>query len=492
MNSFHTKQTGATMIPNFKLKAILLCAAFCVQQGVLAQTAATAQPVTPSASPATPATAANPATPATTPAAPTKKRVPTELADAIVVVVNDDVITKIELAEKLAFFEHSLKAKGVALPPYDEFKKQVLESMIVERAELQLAKEDGVRVDDFMLDRYISRIAESNKMSMQQFRDQVEREGTPYDKFREQIRNEIVMQRVREHEVENKLQITESEVDNYLAAQNGAAAGQQELDLAQILIGIPENASAEQIAARRAKAEDILKQLKAGGDFAKLAATFSDSSSDALKGGDLGWRNQDRLPQLFLDAVAPLQPGDVSAIVKSANGFHIIKLVGKRSASIMRSGPAAPPAVEQTHVRHILIKVNQVVTSAEAKRKLLELKDRLNNNAATFEDLAKLYSNDVTASKGGDMGWVYPGDTAPEFEQAMNALPPNGVSDPVQTSYGFHLIQVVERKSDDVSKERQRLLARQAIRERKLDEATQDWLRTLRDRAYVEFRQDDK
>ncbi|HSY26361.1 MAG TPA: peptidylprolyl isomerase, partial [Burkholderiaceae bacterium] len=225
----------------------------------------------------------------------------------------------------------------------------------------------------------------------------------------------------------------------------------------------------------------------------KLAATYSDSSGDALKGGDLGWRNQDRLPQLFLDAVSKLHEGEVSPIVKSANGFHIIKLVGKRTASIMRGGgPTAPPTVQQTHVRHILIKVNQVVTAAEARRKLLELKDRLNNKAATFEDLAKLYSNDSSASKGGDIGWVYPGDTAPEFEQAMNALPPGGVSDPVQTSLGYHLIQVVERKSDDVSKERQRLLARQAIRERKLDEATQDWLRTTRDRAYVEFRQDDK
>jgi peptidyl-prolyl cis-trans isomerase SurA len=485
MNSFHSKQTGTTMTPNFKLKAFLLCAAFCVQQGGWAQTAAgNIQPTTPAAAPA--------ATAAPVAATPAKQRVPTELADAIVVVVNDDVITKNELAERLAFVEHSLKTQGVALPPPAELKKQVLERMIVDRTQLQLAKEDGVRVDDFMLDRYIARISESNKMTMQQFRDQIEREGTSYDKFRESIREEILMQRVREHEVENKLQITESEVDNYIAAQSGAAAGQQELDLAQILVGIPENASAEQIAARRAKAEDILQQLKSGADFGKLAATYSDSSTDALKGGDLGWRNQDRLPQLFLNAVATLQAGEVSPIVKSANGFHIIKLVGKRAASIMRGGPAAPPTVQQTHVRHILIKVNQVVTAAEARRKLLELKDRLDNKAATFEDLAKLYSNDVTASKGGDMGWVYPGDTAPEFEQAMNALPPEGVSDPVQTQYGYHLIKVVERKSDDVSKERQRLVARQAIRERKLDEATQDWLRTLRDRAYVEFRQDDK
>ena len=335
---------------------------------------------------------------------PAKQRAQTELADSIVVVVNEDVITRHELNERMKFIEHNLKTQGVASPPEAELRKQVLERMIIDRAQLQLAKEDGVRIDDLMLDRYIARIAEANKLSVQQFRDQVERDGTPYGKFREQIRDEVTMQRVREHEVENKLQITESEVDNFLAAQNGATAGQQELDLAQILVGIPENASAEQIASRRAKAEDILRQLKAGADFSKLAVTYSDSS-DNLKGGDLGWRNQDRLPQLFLDAVGTLQPGEVSGIVKSANGFHIIKLVGKRAASVLRGGQAAAAStVQQTHVRHILIKVNQVVTAAEARRKLLELKDRLNNNAATFEDLAKLYSNDVTASKGGDMG----------------------------------------------------------------------------------------
>lgn len=482
---------GTTMIPNTKLAVILLCGALCAQPGAWAQTAAdTAQHAVPTAVPA--ATVATPAATAPVPAAaPAKPRIQTQLADSIIVVVNDDVITRNDLAERMAFIERNMKTQGVALPPPAEFRTQVLERMIVDRAQLQLAKEDGLRVDDLTLDRYVSRVAESNKMTMQQFRDQVEREGTPFGKFREAVRDEILMQRVREHEVENKLQITESEVDNYLAAQNGLASAQQELNLAQILVGIPENATAEQIAARRAKAEDLLRQLKAGADFAKLAATYSDAS-DALKGGELGWRNQDRLPQLFLDAVANLQQGDVSAIVKSANGFHIVKLVGKRSASVMRGGPGAPSTVQQTHVRHILIKVNQVVTAAEAHRKLVELKERLDNKAAPFEDLAKLYSNDLSASKGGDIGWVYPGDTAPEFEKAMNALQPGEVSEPVQTQFGFHLIQVVERKSDDVSKERQRLVARQAIRERKLDEASQDWLRTLRDRAYVEFRQEDK
>ena len=406
------------------------------------------------------------------------------LADAIIAVVNNEVITRQELVERLQIVERRMKNQGIALPPPAEFQRQLLERMIVDRAQMQLAKESGIRVDDVMLDRAVARIAEQNKMSMQEFRTQLEREGTPFARFREEIREEIIMQRLREREVDNKIQITESEVDNYLAEQ-GAPQG-QEFQLAHILVRIPENATAEQIAERRRRAEEVLRQVKSGGDFAKIAATYSDAN-DALSGGDIGWRNQDRLPQLFLDAIAELKQGEVSSIVKSANGFHILKLNGKRSASVVKAGAAA---VQQTHVRHILIKTNQIVTSADAKRKLTELKQCLDNNAAKFDELAKLYSNDLSASRGGDLGWIYPGDTVPEFERAMDALQPGQVSEPIESPFGYHLIQVMERKKDDVSQERQRLIARQAIRERKLDEATQDWLRQLRDRAYVEYRID--
>ena len=481
---------GNMMTPKLKLALIALCGALGCAGSALAQNAAPA-----AAAPTEKPAAAPAATPAAAPAAtPTAKpRVKSELADSIVVVVNDDVITKSDLDQRIAFVEKNMRAQNVPLPPAAELRKQVLEHMIIERCELQTAKEDGLRVDDLTLDRSLARIAENNKMSLQQFRDQVEREGTPFGRFRETIRDEILMQRVREREVESRIQPTESEVDNYIAAQNGTgAAAQQELDLAHILIGIPENATAEQIAARRNKAEDLLRQLKGGADFTKIAATYSDAG-DALQGGDLGWRIQDRLPQLFLDAVGQLKEGEISGVVKSANGFHIVKLVGKRTASPLRGGTTTPAnAVVQTHARHILIKVNQVVTDVEAKRKLNDLRERLINKSATFEELAKLYSNDLSASKGGDIGWVYPGDTAPEFEKAMDALQVGEISEPVQTQYGFHLIQVVERKTDDVSKERQRLLARAAIRDRKMEEATQDWTRSLRDRAYVELRDDGK
>lgn len=469
MNTCQTFQTmrqaGKKPAAGVRLALALLCAA-----GVLPDAAVAAQ--------ASPAVAS--AAPATAP------RI--YLADAIIAVVNSDVITRQELVERMRQVERRMKNQGIALPPQQEFQRQLLERMIVDRAQMQLAKDYGIKVDDNMLDRAIARIAEQNKMSLPAFRSQLEREGTPFARFREEIREEITMQRLREREVDNKIQVSESEVDNYLAAENGAALAQQEFNVAHILVHIPENASAEQIAERRKRAEDVLRQLQAGGDFARLAAAYSDAS-DALAGGDLGWRGAERLPQLFVDAVATMKQGDVSPIIKSANGFHILKLAGKRSASVMR-GSASVGAVQQTHARHILIKVNQMVTPADARRKLTELKQRLDNKAAKFEDLARLYSNDLSASKGGDLGWIYPGDTVPEFERAMDALQPGQVSEPVESPFGFHLIQVLERKREDVSQERQRLIARQAIRERKLEEATQDWLRQLRDRAYVEYRTD--
>jgi peptidyl-prolyl cis-trans isomerase SurA len=421
-------------------------------------------------------------TPAT--AAPNASGKP-QLVDAIIAVVNNEVITRRELIDRSAIIERRLTSQSGTPPPRGELQRQILERMIVERAQLQLAGELGIKVDDQTLDRALVRIAEQNKLSLQEFRNQLEREGTPFSQFREEVRREIIMQRLREREVDNKIQISDSEVDNYLAADAGAQ--QRELNLAHILVRIPENASPEQIAQRQQRAEEAYRQVKSGGDFAKVAAIFSDSD-EALKGGELGWRSQDRLPQLFLDAVANLQPGGVSPVVKSANGFHILKLVDQRTASATK---ASVPAVTQTHARHILVKVNQLVSATEARRKLAELKQRLDNNAATFEDLAKLYSNDLSASKGGDLGWIYPGDTVPEFERAMNALQPGQVSDPVESPFGYHLIQVLERKTDDVSRERLRLAARQAIRERKLEEATSEWLRVLRDRAYVEYRFDD-
>lgn len=406
--------------------------------------------------------------------------------DSIVVVVNDDVITQRELNNRIKTVTGRMKAQNVAMPDAADLRRQLLERMIVERAQLQMAKEMGVRVDDLQLDRAIARIAEAQKMNVQDLRNQMEKDGMPYAAFREEIREEIIMQRLREHEVDAKIQISDAEVDSFLAAEKAAAAEQFELNISQIMIRIPDNATAEVIAQRRARAEEVMRQLRTGADFAKMAGTYSDSS-DALQGGVVGWRQPERLPPVFAEALGKLKPGQVTPIIKSVGAFHILKVSERRSLAEAQ----AVAAVQQTHARHILIKVTPTMSAADAKRKLLELKERLDNKAAKFEDLARLVSNDGSAAKGGDLGWLYPGDTMPEFEAAMNNLKIGEVSEPVESSFGIHLIEVLERKSDDVSKERERNNARQAIRERKMEEAAESWQREVRDRAYVEFRTED-
>ncbi|WP_229262700.1 peptidylprolyl isomerase [Duganella radicis] len=406
--------------------------------------------------------------------------------DSIVVVVNDDVITQRELANRIKTVTARMKAQNVQMPSAADLRRQLLERMIVERSQLQMAKEYGVRVDDLQLDRAIQRIAEAQKLSVQQLRDQMEKDGTPYASFREEIREEIIMQRLREHEVDAKIQISDAEVDSFVAAEKAAAAEQYEINISQIMIRIPDNATAEVIAQRRARAEEVMRQLRTGADFAKMAATYSDAS-DALQGGAVGWRQPERLPPVFAEALTKLKAGQVTPIIKSTGAFHILKAVDRRSLAEAQ----AVASVQQTHARHILIKVTPTMSAADAKRKLLELKERLDNGAAKFEDLARLVSNDGSASKGGDLGWLYPGDVMPEFEAAMNNLKIGEVSQPVETSFGLHLIEVLERKTDDLSKERERNNARQALRDRKLEEATESWQREVRDRAYVEYRNED-
>ena len=259
------------------------------------------------------------------------------------------------------------------------------------------------------------------------------------------------------------------------------------------MVRIPENASPEQIAEKRERAEKVLKILQSGGDFQQNAASYSDAD-EGLSGGDIGWRSTDRLPKTFVDALSGLKPGDITGIIKSPNGFHILKILDKRSMSAgtdQKPSVADSHVVQQIHARHILIKVNQLVSADEARRKLIDLRQRIQNNSATFEELAKTYSNDTSASRGGDLGWIYPGDTVPEFEKALVSLQPGEISDPVETQFGFHLIQVLEKKTDDMSLERKRIAAKQALRERKIAEATEEWLRQLRDRAYVEYRLND-
>ncbi len=417
-----------------------------------------------------------------------KQKIEPELVDAIVAVVNTDVITQADLSARMNMVVRNLKGKSGVVPARAELQKQVLEHMIVEKAQLHKAKEAGIRVDDHALDAAISRIAEQNKLSATDFRKRVERDGVPFVRFREQIRDEITIRRLREREVENKIQVSDSEIENFLT-EYGMSQDQLEFNLGHILIRIPENASPEQIEASHKRAQLVMQKLREGADFSQTAVSYSDAEN-ALQGGDMGWRLRERLPQTFSDAVVKMKIGEVSPVIKSANGFHVLKLIGRRSVS--PKAMPLPTAVQQTHARHILLKVNQIVSAEEARRKLIDLKQRLDNKVATFEDLAKAFSNDSSSNKGGDLGWIYPGDTVPEFERAMNALKPGQVSEPIETPFGYHLVQVVERKTDEVSQERLRMVARNAIRARKRDEALQEWLRQVRDSAYVEYRLEEK
>jgi peptidyl-prolyl cis-trans isomerase SurA len=424
------------------------------------------------------ATAAGAAVPAS-PADPQKQ---VAVVDAIVAVVNDDVITRHELDDRLATVEAQLRRQGTPLPENNVLEKQILERMITDKLQMQFAKESGIRVDDNQLDMALTRIAQQNGFTTQaEFRGKLEAQGVAFNKFREEIRGEIISTRLREREVESKLIISDTEVDHYLANKAKMGGGNEELHLAHILVVVPEQASADKIQAARDKADRALAQLRAGADFAQVAAGSSDAK-DALNGGDLGWRPADRIPPAFLTELQNLKSGETTAVLRSPSGFHILKLIDKRSGE-------APVVITQTHARHILIKTSEIVSDAEAKRRLMEIKTRI-EAGADFADQAKRFSQDGSAQQGGDLDWLSPGQTVPEFETAMNRLQP-GMVGMAQSQFGWHLIQVLERRDTDVSEQQRRQQARMAIGSFKSDELYQDWLRQLRDRAYIEYRIDE-
>ena len=406
--------------------------------------------------------------------------------DRIVAVVNDEVITMQELQSRLASIERQMREQNVPLPPKNVIERQMLDRMISDQVQLQEAKESGISVTDRELEESIQRIAKSNKLTLTDFRAALEKDNISWSKFREEIRSEITLARLREREVARRVSISDGEIENYLNnPDSGAKSDNVEVNISHIVLRLPENPTPDQLMRIGARAQSALDQIRRGEDFAKVAASVSEAP-DGLKGGSLGLRPLDRLPTLYADAIKKLQPGEVSEVLRSPAGFHIIKLTEKHSGEI---NPLAM-AAKQTHVRHILIKVNELVSVAEAEHKIAMLKERL-DNGADFAELARQYSNDLSASKGGDLGWLYAGDTVPEFEAAMDALKINQISAPVQSPFGFHLIQVLERRTGEVSIERQRMIARQVLRERKADEVYQDWVRQLRDRAYVEDRLED-
>lgn len=407
------------------------------------------------------------------------------LVDRIVAIVNKEVITASELADAVAAAERQLRRRGTAPPERAVLERQMLERLILDKAQTQLARDSGIRVDELQLDRAVQRIAESNRMTLADFRAALERDGVAFDAFRHDVREQILLTRLREREVDDKIQVSDSEIDLFLEAMKSAPAERAEYNLAHILVRVPEQASPELVEAARARAEQALAEARAGADFAKLAATYS-NAPEALQGGALGWRAHDRLPELFANVLEKMKPGEVSAALRSPAGFHILKLIDRRVAGV------SDAPVPQTRLRHILIRTSEAVSESEARRRLADLRRRIVGGEADFAEMARAYSDDATAARGGELDWIYPGDTVPDFERAYQELKVGEISEPVRTPFGYHLIQVLERRSADMSRERRRLQARQVLRERKADEAYHEWLRQLRDQTYVELRLEER
>ena len=405
-----------------------------------------------------------------------------EKMDRIIAVVDQSVITERELLGRIETVKAQMSKKGVELPPENVLQKQVLERLIVDSLQLQLASQTGIKVDDAQLDKTIDRIAEQNQLTLPAFKKALEEDGTPFYKFREDIRNDIILNRLRERDVDNKINISEAEIDNYLTSQE-SQGDLDEFNISQILIRLPEESAPEDIQKARVRTEQVLQALSEGMTFEKASANFSDAPN-ALDGGALGWRSGQQMPTEFVELIKTLEVGGVTRPIRSGSGIHIFKLNERRSGT-------STLIVEQTHVRHILLKPTEVLSDKEAQQKIVSIKERI-DHGTPFQDLARQYSDHGSASNGGDLGWINPGDTVPIFEKTMGELAVNEVSAPIRSQFGWHIIQVLERRKQDMSKESKRLKARQEIRARKAEEAYNDWIQELRDKAFVELRLEDK
>jgi len=407
----------------------------------------------------------------------------TDDIDRIVVIVNDDVITDSELGQRLRETRKQLELEKISAPPDAALKKQLLERMVLERVQIQLAAQTGIRVSESDVDRAFETVARRNNLGTEEFRKALTQKKMDIMAYRNQLRDQLTIQQLLEREINNRVTVTDNEVDNFLENPQNRADMDVSYQLSHILIGIPESASPEAIQAARKRAEDIRAELAAGANFEQTAVSHS-QGTDALKGGNLGWKKAGELPELFLRALKNISVGQTSDILRSPNGFHILKLNNKR-------GDAQAEAVTQIHVRHILLRPSEILSPEDARNKLLALRERI-ENGEDFAALARAHSEDTgSAASGGDLGWTNPGQMVPEFEKAMNALQPNQLSQPVKTAFGLHLIQVLDRRSHDMTQERVLAAARQQIHARKADERYEQWARQLRNEAFVEYLQED-
>lgn len=400
----------------------------------------------------------------------------------IVAVVNDDVVTAQELDRRIGEVVQQLRRQGTPMPPPKVLRKQVLERLVLERLQLERARSIGIRIDDETVNQVVGNIAEQNNLNLFQFRMVLERDGIDYAQFREDIRRQLMLDRLRVQQVNNKVNVTPREVDAFLEMQQGKEGGGEEYRLGHILIALPEAASPEQVQAARREAEEVLGKLRGGADFGQVAVAHSDGQN-ALEGGDLGWRKANELPTLFADAIAGMQAGGIGGPVRSPSGFHLFKVLEVRGEE--------RHMVEQTHARHILIKTSELVSAEQARERLARLRERI-LAGEPFAELARANSDDkASAAEGGDLGWSNPGDLVPRFEQAMDALEPGEISEPFESRFGWHIVQVLERRQQDNTEQLERTKAAEALRQRKIEEQTQTWRRRLRDEAYVELRLDE-
>lgn len=400
--------------------------------------------------------------------------------DRIVAVVNDDIILASELEAEIANIRQQYRGSNVRLPRGSELERQVMERLVMKRLQLAHAERMGITVDDNTLNAAVRRVAEQNNMNLAQFQQALQREGISFARFREDLKEDIIMSRLHQRQVERSVEVTEQEVDEFLASP--AASEGLEFRVSHILIATPQAASPEQIDEARQRAESLVRELREGADFAETAARVSDAAN-ALDGGDLGWRSGGELPSVFQDVVRGMQAGEISDALRSSSGFHVVRLEAVRSDESR--------VVTQTRARHILIRPSEVVDDEDARLRLQSLLDRI-EQGESFSALARAHSDDPgSASRGGDLGWTNPGQLVPVFERTMDELQPGQISQPFQTQFGWHIVQVQERREHDNTEDYRRAYATQQIRERKSDEVLEGWLRRVRDDAYVELRLDD-
>lgn len=406
-------------------------------------------------------------------------------ADFIVAVVNNDPITNGDVRQGMRRFAQQLQEQGQALPPQDQFARQVLERLISERAQLQVARDSGVKVEDALVNQAEQQIARNNQISVAELRRRLEADGMSPRQFREDLREQLMLQRLRERDFESKSRVSDVEVDRYIAEQRATAADPNnvELNLGHLLIAVPEGASVSQVAQLQSRAQRALERARAGEDFGKLGQEYADGRDLGATGAPVGPRPLERLPTLFVQAVQGVPEGGVTNVVRSAAGFHIVKVYERKQAGM----PGA--AVTQSRARHILLRPGPQLTEAQAVQRLADFKRRIQAGQADFAQLAREHSQDGSAREGGDLGWVNPGTFVPEFEDTLNGLQPGQIADPVISRFGVHLVQLMERRQSKLSDQELRELARNQLREKKIEEAYLAWAEEVRGRAFVQYRE---